>query len=385
MPGMQRFTSLLLPNKLRKSIITNELTFKCQGIGLHGMVPRPSFGQEQASQTSFWCWLLAAVSWPQRKNAAMTSVELLWNPVARLWCHLHAISLSQSANWRNSLVRYGEIPKIAACAYLIYRKDRADQMTWHRNSENCHGCHKGCPSESKIVFALCTSGLCWVLKSWDFVPSFQTAIQVARHGAVPSRAASVQLVIIVCWHSLQALMERVVWASVQKSSRQSPKPPKDIIHNALWSLYPKTCLLQHFFELLSRRSELVAVPHDLRRHSCERVDAGAFPTSSLLGGGTGVGIAGISTNWPMVGTWRPNQRHSRCSIFLWDSDCHPWFDDACFQATRHRIHCGLKKCPTPPSEFHLSFCLEIQGWNTVKHYGCKRTLLASIPALQVFT
>ncbi len=188
------------------------------------MVPRPSFGQEQASQASFWCWLLAAVSWPQRKNAAaMTSVELLWNPVARLWCHLHAISLrSQSANWWNGLLRSDEILKAAACACLIYHKDRADQMTWHRNSENFHGCHKGCPSdlESKVVFVYTLHimsvlgfqklGLCGMVFKQQF----------KWHGTeqcLPEQLL-LQLVIIMCRHSLQAPMEGVAWASVQKSS-----------------------------------------------------------------------------------------------------------------------------------------------------------------------
>ncbi len=136
------------------------------------------------------------------------------------------------------------------------------------------------------------------------------------------------------------------------------KPSSTNIHT-LWSLCPKTCLLQHFFELLSRRSELVAVPHDLRRRSSEKVDA-AFPTSSL-GAGTGVGIAGISTNWPMVGTWRT--KGTVVSRF---------FLGFCFQATRHLYNpwC-LKKCPTPPSECHLSFCLEIAEtlWNTPDAQG----------------
>lgn len=60
-----------------------------------------------------------------------------------------------------------------------------------------------------------------------FCEDFQTAIQVARHGAVPSRAASVQLVIIMCWHSLQAPMERVfeqAYRKVHAKAQSHPKP-----------------------------------------------------------------------------------------------------------------------------------------------------------------
>lgn len=189
----------------------------------------------------------------------------------------------------------------------------------------------------------------------------------------------------MCWHSLQAPMERVfeqAYRKVHAKAQSHPKPsstmhfdhfiPRPACFSISSSSFPEGAnWLPSHMTCGATAAKGLTQGHSLQAVCLGEAQVSALPASAQIGPWLVPGEPKAQSLLDFFVGFR-----LRLSSVVWSCmlSSHPSFNPCC-----------LEKCPKPPSECHLSFCLEIQGWNTVKHCGCTRTLLASIRALQVFT